>query len=373
VSYARRGIRAALGIHGRLPHEATRRVSAPPARIPAQCSRTGKRLWWPAGGASSLRQRASPEDRYDRGVKKPLTVPTAVKVPPGRPAPLGRASVGPVSLPPERHGLPVGTGPVVMDASGRPTSASRDGIGRAGKAYLRQPSSLVTRTTTARIELCKTDDGTTRGKRLESTDVGEQRRGGQCRRRRSTFRLHVSAAGVAAELKGGDEVGMATSPVAQRLVGWFIFGVIIALLPIVLSYHAQTDRDIDPGLTTLLGRGELLVISAVMTAGAVGELVGKEVGTRRVLLKLMAVGLVFSWWLMHLNIVSAVVSLVTTRRFARSKGLATITIRNASGRSVTLKVGRDNEQEKEAVLLDLVRDAVSEGSDAPAPGEADKH
>jgi hypothetical protein len=82
MSCARRGVRAVLDLHGQLPHEAARRVSAPP-RILAQCSRTGKHLRWRAGGAQ-LPPGLLAEDGYDAGVKTPVAVPDRWAVPSGK-------------------------------------------------------------------------------------------------------------------------------------------------------------------------------------------------------------------------------------------------------------------------------------------------
>src|SRR5215211_2341255 len=84
MSPARRGVRVALGLHGRLPPCGDTPGLCASREDTAQCSRTGKRLRWLAGGAQLPPRTALSEDGYDAGVKKPVAVPNRWKVPSGK-------------------------------------------------------------------------------------------------------------------------------------------------------------------------------------------------------------------------------------------------------------------------------------------------
>src|SRR5215211_2402314 len=84
MSPARRGVRAALGLHGRLPPCGDTPGLCASREDTAQCSRTGKRLRPAAGGAQLPPQTALSEDGYDADVKKPVADPTRWKVPSGK-------------------------------------------------------------------------------------------------------------------------------------------------------------------------------------------------------------------------------------------------------------------------------------------------
>jgi hypothetical protein len=60
----------------------------------------------------------------------------------------------------------------------------------------------------------------------------------------------------------------------NKVVRWFMFGVIISLVPILLLYLLLTLDKQPAGMEKLIGNGELLVITWVLAAGAVGELIG---------------------------------------------------------------------------------------------------
>jgi hypothetical protein len=75
---------------------------------------------------------------------------------------------------------------------------------------------------------------------------------------------------------------------SEKLVRWFIFSVMVALAPLVISYLGlRLDRQ-QPRLYMLTMRGEVLLISTTIASAAVGEIIAS--GRDNALLKLMAGG-----------------------------------------------------------------------------------
>lgn len=73
-----------------------------------------------------------------------------------------------------------------------------------------------------------------------------------------------------------------------KLIRWFIFNIIIALLPIYFNCLYLLILGLQPTIEVLTGHGELLLISAAIAAVAIGEQVGS--GRYLLILKLGAVG-----------------------------------------------------------------------------------
>jgi hypothetical protein len=74
----------------------------------------------------------------------------------------------------------------------------------------------------------------------------------------------------------------------EKLLRWFIFSVLIALVPLAVSYLGlRLDRQ-EPSLYLLTERGELLLISTAIASAAVGELI--PAGRARAIRKLIAGG-----------------------------------------------------------------------------------
>lgn len=71
-----------------------------------------------------------------------------------------------------------------------------------------------------------------------------------------------------------------------RLIRWLVFSVIVALLP--LAFNALRLRTLDPA--AIYGRGELLLVTAALTAAAIGDLLGPEASQARVVGKLFIAG-----------------------------------------------------------------------------------
>lgn len=60
----------------------------------------------------------------------------------------------------------------------------------------------------------------------------------------------------------------------MKLLRWITFGVIISLVPILLVYLDLLFEKKPITIENLIGHGELIVITWVLTAGALGELIG---------------------------------------------------------------------------------------------------
>lgn len=58
----------------------------------------------------------------------------------------------------------------------------------------------------------------------------------------------------------------------ERLVRWFMFSVLVSLVPLALTYLNLRLDGIEVRLEMLLARGELLLISTTLGAAALGEL-----------------------------------------------------------------------------------------------------
>lgn len=61
---------------------------------------------------------------------------------------------------------------------------------------------------------------------------------------------------------------------AEKLTRWFIFGVIVSLLPFALAYLNLWASKKPVKVEDLFSRGELLLVSTALGAAAIGELLG---------------------------------------------------------------------------------------------------
>lgn len=61
---------------------------------------------------------------------------------------------------------------------------------------------------------------------------------------------------------------------AEKLTRWFIFGVVVSLLPFALAYLNLWASKKPAKIEDLLSRGELLLVSTAIGAAAIGELLG---------------------------------------------------------------------------------------------------
>ena len=60
----------------------------------------------------------------------------------------------------------------------------------------------------------------------------------------------------------------------DKLLKWFIFGVLLALVPIASSWLYRLIFGGDSTLEALLSKGELLIITAGLCAAGVGSIIG---------------------------------------------------------------------------------------------------
>jgi hypothetical protein len=65
--------------------------------------------------------------------------------------------------------------------------------------------------------------------------------------------------------------------ISLKVIRWLLFGVAFATLPIVASYLVAVTQNVSPGMNSILGRGELLIVSAAVAATGAGELQGEAI------------------------------------------------------------------------------------------------
>lgn len=75
---------------------------------------------------------------------------------------------------------------------------------------------------------------------------------------------------------------------AVKFVRWVLFGVVIALAPLIANYFSLGFAGKNSTIGGVIARGELLLIVSAMCAAAVGELVGSGAAFRT--LKVIASG-----------------------------------------------------------------------------------
>ena len=86
----------------------------------------------------------------------------------------------------------------------------------------------------------------------------------------------------------------------EYLIRWIIFSVVIALLPLLFNLLRNIGRGENIGFVRLFSHGELLLVSAAISAGALGQLFG--VGSSLSIIKILAGGscvtivMVASFW-----------------------------------------------------------------------------
>ncbi len=61
---------------------------------------------------------------------------------------------------------------------------------------------------------------------------------------------------------------------AERLIRWFVFSVLVALLPFVWNWISLVTQEKAATLETMFCRGELFLVSCALCAAALGELIG---------------------------------------------------------------------------------------------------
>ena len=73
---------------------------------------------------------------------------------------------------------------------------------------------------------------------------------------------------------------MPATPRQVKLIRWFVFGVMLSLLPLLAAYIAAVAFGKTPRLPAFLSGGPLLLISATLAGAAAGELFGRPSGQR---------------------------------------------------------------------------------------------
>lgn len=75
---------------------------------------------------------------------------------------------------------------------------------------------------------------------------------------------------------------------SEKLVRWFIFSVMVALAPLVISYLGLRLDGQEPRFYMLTMRGEVLLISTTIASAAVGEIIAS--GREKAIQKLVSGG-----------------------------------------------------------------------------------
>jgi hypothetical protein len=79
-------------------------------------------------------------------------------------------------------------------------------------------------------------------------------------------------------------------PVVEKLTVWVIFGVIVTLTPFIFSILQSVGGKHGFSVNTILGTGQLLLVSVAITAAAFGELVVINVSESQRLFRTLAMG-----------------------------------------------------------------------------------
>ncbi|WP_203915551.1 hypothetical protein [Rhizocola hellebori] len=82
--------------------------------------------------------------------------------------------------------------------------------------------------------------------------------------------------------------------VRKKLLLWIIFGVAFALMPVVLSFLNAATRGNAVGYDDLVGRGELLLIAAAVSAATAGDLIAAKTSLESTRIILVGLNLVLA-------------------------------------------------------------------------------
>ena len=108
----------------------------------------------------------------------------------------------------------------------------------------------------------------------------------------------------------------------QRVSVWLFFGVVLTLLPLILDWLRRLDSDRPHGLVAICANGELLLISAVIAGGAIGELVLTNIDRRWLSFKIWGVGSTIVMLAVEAGWYSDVASRVGTTTAAKASTVA---------------------------------------------------
>jgi hypothetical protein len=76
----------------------------------------------------------------------------------------------------------------------------------------------------------------------------------------------------------------------HRFTRWLIFGVLLALVPLVFSWAAREMRAQPSSLDVVLANGELFLVTAALSGAAAGELLGVVRSSRKPFWEIIAGG-----------------------------------------------------------------------------------
>jgi hypothetical protein len=111
----------------------------------------------------------------------------------------------------------------------------------------------------------------------------------------------------------------------EKVLHWLIFGVVISLAPFAAVIFDDLDQGVKLTLPNLFGHGELLIVSAIIAAGGIGEIFSSASDARKVP-KLIVLG-------------CCVVILITTSIwFADASSVVTQNHLSGSGRVIHPKI-----------------------------------
>jgi hypothetical protein len=69
--------------------------------------------------------------------------------------------------------------------------------------------------------------------------------------------------------------GLSSSSVGEGLLRWILFSVSFSTLPLAFNYLSGITRNQPIGYVSLVGRGELLIVSVAIAAAGAGDLFGR--------------------------------------------------------------------------------------------------
>lgn len=78
--------------------------------------------------------------------------------------------------------------------------------------------------------------------------------------------------------------------ISEKLLHWLFFGVLMALVPFVAVIFSDVDRGKGFDYSSLFGRGDLLIVATIISAGGIGDLFGTAVDKRHRTPKLIVLG-----------------------------------------------------------------------------------
>jgi hypothetical protein len=101
-----------------------------------------------------------------------------------------------------------------------------------------------------------------------------------------------SASGAAAQSNEISEVRRLSSreEALSKVMHWLFFGVIFAVMPILAGMLINASRGEGIGFWNLIGRGELLIVTAGLAAAAAGQILTKKTPRRRLVANVLAFG-----------------------------------------------------------------------------------